>query len=614
MNAFEQLYESERSIPTAEASAYFIGLKYGLMRKQAEWTEPPDESGVLEGQFAVPVEQVIAKLQQVIAAKFRLMIGYRTYAQSIRDHAWRAFKIEFYEHSEDELEGAEFYIKRSTALGGPVHIDAIEPPPASTKPIDILHTMIRAEQEGIQAQRELRQLVGDENPMKIGIEEHLLKDQHHLDELWQMIPEEESTGSAVLGPGASMAGDVAGGPPAAGAPPVEELGGESDGASAGATAVPLEEEAPDTEAAPEKPEPKKDDKAKEDKKKVASIRFRRTLLKMALDNAGGGAAMEGAEMTPPSADTSPGAPPPSPAASTSQQQMPINYLEAEVAGQQAQQQNEASFYRERNQQASQDNQMLQQQMQSMQTSLAQLQEQAAQSGAQIEQATMEASTARDEALAQTQQAAQMRMGVQRMRQAMMELASQEPEAYAPGVSTQLAPGSGDSVAAAGQAEAEQAAAMGMPPDAQTGAPTQQEGSGQEGPAGEAPAAGGGTPPGSPPAGAGAGGGGSNGPEQSASGESGSTVAGKPGAKPSVQLKVGSAPGGRAPWALAGGAAGALKGALDLKKKGPPEEGGTFARILQIAKTVGAPALMGAGAGAALGPEVGKLKNNLAALK
>lgn len=214
-----------RGIPLNEAAEFFFHLT-----KKAEWTEPPDMTGELEGQFAVPVEQVLHQLKSVIAAKFRLMIAYFTYAQSFNDHAWRAIKTEFYEHAEDEQEGAEFYLKRAAVLGGPVLMDHVEPPPPSTNPDTIFTVMARAEQEGIAAQRILRQMVGEENPMKIGIEEQLVKDQHHLDELFQMMSQECRL--ALEQAGAS--------PPEAMAPNVE----------ASPTAI----SSPETSAAPPSPE------------------------------------------------------------------------------------------------------------------------------------------------------------------------------------------------------------------------------------------------------------------------------------------------------------------------------------------------------------------------
>src|SRR3972149_3424478 len=102
---FDSLFST--TIPFQEAADFFFGL-----RKQAEWTDPPDMDGVLEGQFVVPVEQVLAKLKQIIAMKFRLMVAYYTYAQSFRGPWWRAAKIEYHDHAGEEQEGAEFYLKR----------------------------------------------------------------------------------------------------------------------------------------------------------------------------------------------------------------------------------------------------------------------------------------------------------------------------------------------------------------------------------------------------------------------------------------------------------------------------------------------------------------------
>lgn len=190
-NHFEQL--ASRPIPFMEGAAFLQKLK------TAGWTDPPDVTGGLEGGFTVSKEEVLDKLKQVIAAKARLMLGWYTYAQSFKGDAWRAIKTEFHEHAGDEQEGLTFYLKRAAALGGPIHMDDIEAPPPASDPLAIFNIMARAEQEGILAQRELRDLVGEENPMKIGIEEQMSKDQHHLDEMWQMMPQGSQPGLEEVG-------------------------------------------------------------------------------------------------------------------------------------------------------------------------------------------------------------------------------------------------------------------------------------------------------------------------------------------------------------------------------------------------------------------------------
>lgn len=192
LNAFERQIMGG-GIPFAEASNFFYKVK------TAGWTDPPDEEGLLEGQFAAPVEQVVAKLTEVIAAKFRLAVAYQIYAQTMRGLARQSVADDFLEHACQEQEAAEAYLKRAAVLGGgPVHVPEIETPPASSQPIDILMRMARAEQEGIAAQRELRDLVGQDNPLCHQIEDFMVVDQYHLDELWQLLPQDAHPSSPIV--------------------------------------------------------------------------------------------------------------------------------------------------------------------------------------------------------------------------------------------------------------------------------------------------------------------------------------------------------------------------------------------------------------------------------
>lgn len=612
--SFERLFDNP--IPVAEAARFYQGLV-----KKAEWTDPPDLSGELEGMFTVPIEQVVAKLREVITAKYRKMVAYYTYAQSINDMAWRALKIEFYEHASDEQEGAEYYTKRAVVLGGPVHMDPIEPPPASVNPIGILKLMVRAEQEGIALQRELRQLVGDENPMKVGIEEHMLKDQHHLDELWQMLPRElhqelemqmegatepapEGMSAAPAGmegtpaeeeveseepeeeldddekaaalrmtkaamavnPAAALAGGLAGlsagrnlaGNTAAVAPAgrvtrsdqtARQLAylGAPAGAVGGLLAAQKYNLGPALIAAANKagihgmdsviglatpaaaalaggaaggaltglgvggvqalrgspPGYGKNTKAERAKKKEAAdktdaelkeVGRQRGVANLAAEatrekgrrgervgktlgmigGAAGGAALgnklvggpmgtlggtaigalmgrsAGNELgteydiaknaaamrfslalhklaeepgMPGGGDAGDGISSP-----TAPELQPQNYLAAEMLGQQAQDANEAAFYREQLGAANQSMTAMQQQMADVQARLDQMQQQADQSGMQIEQAAQEAMAARDDAVNATMEVAKARIGAQKLRQAMLDVASQDPQA------------------------------------------------------------------------------------------------------------------------------------------------------------------------------------------
>ena len=438
-------------IPLTEAADFFYRVKH------AGWDEPPDMAGALEGQFAAPVEQVIAQITTVITAKFQIMVAYYTFAESMRDLAQHPIGEVFHEHAGHELEAAEYYLKRAAVLGGAIHLNPIEPPPASTDPIHIIQTMIRAEQEAIANQRQLRQLVGDDNPMRIEIEEKMVQDQHHLDELWQMLPSElhgeagaevapaEAAPVAVEAPAAAktasdkhtdqelretgrqravtqlaseahrekgrrgerfggLAGSAVG--TAGGAAIGKHLGG-TKGAIGGAALGYMLGGKAGKELGTER----------DLKKNAAAMRFKLASIKLGFG---------------PDVGT---------------------YMAANQAGQKAQEQGEADFYREKVRSMEQASGASQQQIADMQAQLQQLQEQQSQSGAAIQAASQEAVSARDDALAQTQAAANMRIGYQKLRQQIIDSASQDPEAMAAaggGLPGDLPPGAGNGIAPAMQ--------------------------------------------------------------------------------------------------------------------------------------------------------------------
>ena len=548
--SFEDLFK--QGIPLHEASAFFVGIK-----KTAEWTDPPDMTGELEGAFLVPVEQVLAKLREIIAMKYRKMIAYNTYAQSFRDHAWGSARDSFSGNAYDEKRDAEFYTKRAVALGGPVHIDPIDPPPASTEPAGILRTLIRAEQEMIFAQRSLLQLVGGENPMRVGIDDALRHDCRHLDEMWQMMPSEESSklevGQALAGAATEPGGET--GMEGEGEEPMEPPGGPEDEAlMAGAGGEPPPPEAAPAEEPPPE-EPGGEPPPEEEMEATAAARMKlaaragprvrgvyamgpkqqRALYSNMVSSSGnwsgfgaqptfgspmGGmsgmkpkdmallqsvgafrkhgsiedaaVAMRGslAKMAQEVGEMGGDAQAPM-ASPTAGETEASNYLAAEMAGRQAQEQNESSFYREQLGAVQQQAQMAQQAAADASMQLQQVQQQAQEAGAQIQAATTAAVAAQDSATQQTLEAAKSRIGAQEMRSKMLELASQDPQMLgeqalappppAPGMEGMLAP-----------------PGMGAPPEAGAEAPTAGAPAPPEGPAGGAPEAP--PPPGAPPAG------------------------------------------------------------------------------------------------------------------
>lgn len=107
--------------------------------------------------------------------------------------------------------------------------------------------------------------------------------------------------------------------------------------------------------------------------------------------------------------------------------VPINYMGAELVARAAQNTNEVGFLRDRLNATTEQNNLMAQQVQSFQDELSQIQQTQQAAGDQVMQATNEAVAASNRALQQSMQAANMRIGIQKMRESMMELASQDPE-------------------------------------------------------------------------------------------------------------------------------------------------------------------------------------------
>jgi bacterioferritin (cytochrome b1) len=373
---FDQLVPQ---IPLHEAAAFFHKIK------KAGWDEPPDLTGQLEGQFNVPTTEVAGFLAQVITAKFKMVMAYYTYAESMRDLAQHSVGEVFHEHAQQELSAAEYYLKRAAVLGGPVALQEVEPPPASTDPVHIVQVMMRAEQEAIALQRQLKEMVGESNPMKVEVEEKLAQDQHHLDELWQMLPSELH--DAAQGAMGAPAG------PADGAPPAESSGpGNEQAQAAGSKAESGVQQRGNGE------------------KEAAMRRGLGMRMKVAAAKLGFGPPLD-------------------------------EYLAEQQAGQQAQGANEAEFYRGKLQELQATGQGTQQQIADLTQQLQQAQEQQAQVGTTIQAANEEAMAARDDALQHAQLEANMRLGIQKMQQQILQIASQDPSMLG-SLPTDLPAGSG----------------------------------------------------------------------------------------------------------------------------------------------------------------------------
>lgn len=160
-------------------------------QKHADYAPPAvgEEAEALTGMFKAPVADVLAAIQDMIATELKTAYAYHAYAQSVRGPYREALVKEFEEHADTETEHAEYLMGRAAVLGGALQLPDIPAPPGSSDPIDIITRMVRMEQEGLAQWRVLHSMIGEDNPMRIKVEEYMSDEEEHSDDLARMLPE-----------------------------------------------------------------------------------------------------------------------------------------------------------------------------------------------------------------------------------------------------------------------------------------------------------------------------------------------------------------------------------------------------------------------------------------
>ena len=149
----------------------------------------PDTSGHLEGEFAVPVDQVVMTMVQLVSHELKLQLAYLFYAEMLRGLN-RDLSEVFDELAEAEINDAKYLLRRiSVLMPGGVQVPVPPSPAPMHDPQQILEQMIAGEQQAIVLLKALRAQMG-ENPMKFTVEEMLSEEQSHLDRLWQYMPQD----------------------------------------------------------------------------------------------------------------------------------------------------------------------------------------------------------------------------------------------------------------------------------------------------------------------------------------------------------------------------------------------------------------------------------------
>lgn len=147
----------------------------------------PDTAGHLEGEFAVPLEQAVMSMAQLVSHELKLQLAYIFYAEMLR--GLNRDLAEVFEHiAKQELDDAKYLLRRiSVLMPGGVQIPIPPSPTPLADPLQILQQMIAGEQQAIVLLKALHSQMG-ENPMKYTVEQMLSEEQEHLDTLWQFMP------------------------------------------------------------------------------------------------------------------------------------------------------------------------------------------------------------------------------------------------------------------------------------------------------------------------------------------------------------------------------------------------------------------------------------------
>lgn len=613
----------KNKIPFGEACSFLV--EFHKLGEDMAMTQAP------------PAPDVVGLMAAVVQNEFRSILAYTVYAQTLRDLSREGLAEEFQEHADEELEHAEFLLRRMAVLGGQPPLQDVPAPVPASDPVEIVNNLIQIEQESIASWTALHAAVG-EDPSKYKIEEFLAVEQEHLDDMLRLLPQQAEAPPVDAGMGQPPVAPPAAGPPKDGAggasvkvdlkPGGEKLGGQekiafidhavrpgtehyhSDRMLAVLRGLPVKSYTP--EGALEGVVDRYGNPVEE---KWASA-FKEASVKLAEEFPSIPGGSPDNSQLPPQQSTQQG----------SQLQgdpRTSAWLQNEAEGQQAQGAQAEEYYKQRfmeaqqqletatqaSEQAGQQAQQLQQQAEQNQLALTSAQSQAQQSTAL---AMQQVATAGDEKLQQQMQAAQMRMAFQDLRGQLMNLASQEPPTQA--LNDPMAQGAQSGLAAPGtQAMGGQATPSTQPQDAAS-----------SGPAGQAPDAQ--VQPGTPgPGGAQAPTEGSEPAEPAGKGSGATSVTVKQGSfkDHAIGAGLGAAIGGAGTAFEASGHGDGMRDSLKKKINVLEQEQGTFPQAMRLVASkallqgseaarqhpVGASimgSLAGAGIGAATEPAVRSL--------
>ncbi len=193
--------ETAPGISATEGMLFMAGLKKVAQEEVAEAVGPmasiPDEEGELEGPFAASPQQVAQAMAQIIAMLFKQQACYAYYEEILRGPDRGGATNTFCQNSWKSRDAARYFLKRLGALvPGGVQIPPAPMPQPQTDVNAIVKTLIAGEQHLIVLMRQLKELIGENDPMYFTLGKCLGDMQESVDNLWQLVPAKKSGGDS----------------------------------------------------------------------------------------------------------------------------------------------------------------------------------------------------------------------------------------------------------------------------------------------------------------------------------------------------------------------------------------------------------------------------------
>lgn len=188
MDDFRDL--TNKPIPLRAATSFYMSLKQAA-------AELAEEEAAPQSPFAVPVEEVLLHLRGLVAHEFKMHQWYTYYAEMLRGEN-RGGAVELFEKiAPMELEDAQYFLRRISALAPKGVAIPVVPAPKPTSDLgEIISIMLVEEQRAVLLLQHLRTVCGSD-PMGYNVEAMMGEEQTHADLLQQYMPAKDKLADAM---------------------------------------------------------------------------------------------------------------------------------------------------------------------------------------------------------------------------------------------------------------------------------------------------------------------------------------------------------------------------------------------------------------------------------